>query len=147
MGEGKQRPKWGLGAIIRDEMGLVMVSAEWEMSGYGDAQLAEAYALLQTVRLAIDCGFKRMVFEGDNEKVFNLVQNDISDIRSYLGRILNEIQKLQSQIDTCRFSVISRAANSVAHNLAHLAHSDPNRIWIEEVPYSTQEVYFHDLAH
>ena len=143
----QQPTKWGLGAIIRDEMGLVMVSAEWEMSGYGDAQLAEAYALLQTVRLAIDCGFKRMVFEGDNEKVFNLVQNDISDIRSYLGRILNEIQKLQSQIDTCRFSVISRAANSVAHNLAHLAHSDPNRIWIEEVPYSTQEVYFHDLAH
>jgi len=88
------------------------------------------------MRLAIDCGFKRVVFEGDNEKVFTLVQNDISDIRSYLGRILSEIQKLQSQIDTCRFSIIPRTANSVAHNLAHLAHYDPNRIWIEEVPYS-----------
>jgi len=33
----QQPTKWGLGAIIRDEMGLVMVFAEWEMSGYQDA--------------------------------------------------------------------------------------------------------------
>lgn len=64
-------------------MGLVMVSAAWEKNGYEDVLIAEAYVVLQTMRLVIDSGFKRVIFEGDNERVFKLVQNDISDIRTY----------------------------------------------------------------
>jgi hypothetical protein len=37
-------------------------------------ELAEAFGLLLTMRLAYECGFREMVFEGDNEKVWNLVR-------------------------------------------------------------------------
>lgn len=50
---------WCLGAIIRDEAGLVLAAATWTTQGCDDVLLAETYGLLVTMRLCIDCGFKR----------------------------------------------------------------------------------------
>jgi hypothetical protein len=131
---------WGLGSIIRDELGLVMAAATWRLKGSDEAITAEAFALLLTVRLARDCGF-----EADNERVIKLVQNEKIENRSYLGKILDEIRVLQSSFDTCQFRFISRKYNNVAHNMAHLAHSCPDRVWIEEVPLDVQDMYYHDI--
>jgi len=122
-----------------------MVAATWRLPGLDDIMMAEAGALLATVRLVMDCGFRRVVFEGDNESLIRRIQNGKIDDRSYLGSFIMEIQSLQYYFDKCQFSFIPRCCNKVADSLAHLAHTDPNKVWIEEVPIVVHDVYFHDL--
>jgi len=136
---------WGLGSIVRDAKGLVLATATWQTPGVKDVMFAEAFALMKTMRLAIDCGFRRVLFEGDNEKLMKRIQTEELEDRSYLGFIMKEIQVLQSLFDTCQCNFINREANATTHSLAHLAHSNPNEIWIEEVPEAISDVYVTDI--
>lgn len=134
---------WGLGGIFRNELGLVMAAATWNLPGQDDAAMAEAYALLSTVRLAVDYDFRRVIFEGDNKRLMQRILDLRKQDKSYFGSIVKEIQQHQKFFNLCLFSYIPRLGNSVAHSLARLAHSKPNRVWIEEVPNDINEVYFH----
>jgi len=86
-----------------------------------------------------------VVIEGDNESLFKSVCKKDMKNRSYLGSIVKEIQTHHSQFTTCNFHFIPRMSNKIAHKLAHLALSDPNRVWIEEVPEVISNLYFHEL--
>jgi len=89
---------WGFGAIVRNNHGLVLAAATWRLHGSNKVIIAEALALLFTIRLALDCGFRRMVFEANNQRVIRLVQNEKEEEdRSYLGQIISVIRKLQSR--------------------------------------------------
>lgn len=88
---------------------------------------------------------RRVVCEGDNERVVLTIQNENKKIRSYLGELIREICFVQSCFDTCQIRSIPRRCNLAAHIMAQAAHSDPKRVWIEEVPQQLNEVYFHDL--
>lgn len=79
---------WGLGAVVRNDEGLVMASASWRMKGSEDVILAETFALYRTIDLALDCGFRRIMFEVDNEQLVRLIHNDNSEDRSYLGKLI-----------------------------------------------------------
>jgi ribonuclease HI len=133
---------WGLGAIIRNEFGLVMAAATWRLPGFEDATTAEACALWKTMSLAKECGFRRVIFEGDCEKVIRQIQNSNIQDRSYLSLIVKEIQHIQSFFDKCSFRFTHRSGNKVADRMAQLAHTDPNVVWIEEVPLAVTDVYF-----
>jgi hypothetical protein len=124
---------------------MVMATAECKVPGFEEVILAEAFGLLLIMCFAIDCGFRKVLFEGDTERDFSLIQNDNTKDRSYLGSMIKEIQDLQSHFATYDFRFIHRERNIVAHKLAHLAQSDPNKIWFEEVPKLLIDVYFHDL--
>ena len=115
-----------LGAIVRDENGLVLAAATWRSPGFDNALLAEASVLYNSMKFAVDCGFWRIVFEGDSEKLMKMIQNGSSEDRSYLGAYIKAIQTLQSSFDICRFLFIHREANITAHNLAQFAHSINN---------------------
>jgi len=54
---------------------------------------------------------------------------------------------LKTSFAYCLFTFAPREGKKVAHKLAQLAHSEPNKFWMDEVPYSIIEVYFHDLIH
>lgn len=136
---------WGIGAVVRDSNGLVLAAATWKIPGSDNVELAEAYGLLLTMRLARDCGFREVIFEGDNEKIWNMTRFGSKENRSYLGSVIQEIQRTQSYFAKCNFQFTHRDNNLVGHKLAHLALSDPGKVWIEEVPPLISEVYFHDL--
>jgi len=117
-----------------------MAAVVWKVKGPNDVSLAEAFALLHSV--AIECGFWRVLIEGDNAKVFRFCSKWKN------GRqILKEIQLFQWQLDMCQFQSIPRVCNKMAHCLAQIAHSDPKKVWIEEVHKGTSEVYSQDLIH
>jgi len=136
---------WGLGSVIRNDPGLVMAIATWRIKGANDVMMAEVFALLLTVRIARDFGFRHMVFEVDNDKMVRMAQKNKIDNISYLGKVIYEIGALKSSSDTCHFRYISWNCNEVAHTMAQLAHSSTNKVWIEEVPLEVQEVYYHDI--
>jgi hypothetical protein len=108
---------WGLGSIVRDEHGMIMASATWRYGGFDCATTAEAFAILSTMKLAQQCGFRRMMFESDNEKVIKLLQHKDVFHRSYLGSMFREMLKLGSGYEICRFSFSHRECNRVARIL------------------------------
>lgn len=55
----KVKGVWGLGGIIRNEEGLVMVAATWRTQGYDDILWAEACALMNMLKLAQECEIGR----------------------------------------------------------------------------------------
>lgn len=138
---------WGLGAIVRNDSGLVMAAATWSLDGSDDPLMTEAFALLTTMRLAIDCGFRKIIFEGDNERVILMARNGKLHNKTYLGSIIEEIQSLQRAFDICNFNFSHKSSNKVTHKLAQMAHSEQNHVWLEEVPNTILDVYFHDLVH
>jgi len=138
---------WGLGAAVRDEKGLIMASATWKMKGSDDVKFAESFALLRTIELARDCGFRRVSFEVDNELLARMIQNEQAEDRSYLGQLIYEIRSLQSCFDMWSLKHIDRSRNGLAHKMAQIAHSDPNKVWIEEVPFEANRMYLQDIIH
>lgn len=108
-----------------------MALASWRLKGSEDVLFAEAFALYRSTDLAIDCGFRRVVFEVDSEKLVKLVQNDMYEDRSYLGQLIYEIRILQSQFDACSIIHIDRSCNGLAHKMAQIAHS--NTVYIQEI--------------
>ena len=136
---------WGLGGIIRDNEGLVMAAGTWLVHGHDHALEAEAFAMLTTMKFTAECGFRSVMFEGDNERLIRMVKEGLIQDRFYPGLMVQEILKTKLAFDKYLFSFIPRTGNKVAHHLAQLAHSDPNMIWMEEVPLAITSMYLHDI--
>lgn len=126
--------KWGIGSIIRSDHGLVMAAATWVTNGSGNILEAEAYGVLKALKFLQECCFREINIEGDNEGLMRRLKDGRNDKdSSYLGLMIKEIHQLQSRFDTCLFTFIPRSGSKVAHNLAQLAHLEPNVVWIEVV--------------
>jgi hypothetical protein len=135
----------GLGAVFRDDSGEILASATWLLPGLNDPATVEACALYNTVLLAIDCCFNRVVFEVDSSQVANGMNAAFPIPRSYFGNFIQGVQVNRACFQQCSFTHIGRQANSVAHALAHLAHSVPNCIWMEDTHPSIVSLVFKDL--
>ena len=127
-----------------------MAAATWKITDGEDTLMAEAFSLLSTMRLAKDCGFRRVCFESDNERLIRLIKEEQMKTeekrnRSYMGHMIKEIQRFQISFDKCHFLFTLKSGNKVADQLAHLAHEKPSMVWIEEVPTVANTLCFHDL--
>ncbi|GAU28964.1 hypothetical protein TSUD_153800 [Trifolium subterraneum] len=80
--------RWGLGAIFRDEDGEVLAAATWEQPGFNDPESAEACAIYQAIRLAIDCSFHHVIFESDCVNIIRKINDPQHQSRSYLGNFV-----------------------------------------------------------
>jgi hypothetical protein len=136
---------WGLGAIFRDDSGDILASATWRVPGLNDPSTTEACALFFTVLLAIDCCFHNVDFEVDCSTVADRVNKVVPNPRSYLGNYFRVIFEHRAIVHNNSVSQISRKANSVAHGLSLLAHSEPNCIWMEDTHPQIVPLVFKDL--
>jgi hypothetical protein len=139
--------RWGLGAICRDSDGELLAAATWEMSGADDPTLAEAVALYNAVLFAKDCCFRDVTFESDCSEIIELVNKEGGRSRSYVGKIIRGIICNRSVFRACQFKHIKRETNRAAHNLALLAHEEPNRVWLEETPPAIAATLIQDIIH
>lgn len=80
--------KCGLGVICRNEEGLAMVSAMWEMYGFNCATTTEVYEIFMAIKLAVECGFMKVIMESDSEKVINLLKEDTKKDITYLHNLV-----------------------------------------------------------
>lgn len=125
---------WALGAIIRDDQGLAMATTTWQIDGFDDAASTEAFSILKTMQLALDCGFLRVIFEYDNQTVIKLLKKEIRNNMTYVGKMVNEMLTMKTSFDCCLFSFKHRDCNRVAHHMAQLTLTEPNRVWLEDIP-------------
>ena len=118
----------GVGAIIRNDLGEVMVSLSAKGPQVVDSEEAEVLAC----RKALDSGFTELVIEGDNASVMKNIAGSWPRL-SRLGHLYADIHCLVSGLHSVHFTCVHRDANSVVHSLArHARNVIEDIIWMEE---------------
>ncbi|KAL2892759.1 DNA mismatch repair protein MutS [Bienertia sinuspersici] len=115
--------KAGLGAVMRDYLGDVLVSICDQVEEVYEADVAEAMAARQALKIGLEAGLRRITLESDCLKPIN-----------HLGAKIVEATSFGS-------------GNQVAHCLAKLSSSlGELRVWMEEVPLEATDLVNMDIA-
>ncbi|KAL5749285.1 hypothetical protein ACOSP7_023888 [Xanthoceras sorbifolium] len=102
----------GLGVVVRDSLGFVLLAAVKPVVGDFSPEVAESMAVLFGFQVAMESGFKDLEVETDAANSF---VNDQSLVYSFVH--------------------VRRSANRVAHQLAKLPLSvDQQIVWLEDYP-------------
>ncbi|XP_042973011.1 uncharacterized protein LOC122304814 [Carya illinoinensis] len=84
--------KVGVGVIIRNERGEVMVACHEQKLNVADPVTAECYAFRKAMDLCRDLYFDKVIFEGDAQVIINAVNVQVEDL-SYVGSLVEELRR------------------------------------------------------
>ncbi|KAL0336372.1 UNVERIFIED_CONTAM: hypothetical protein Sradi_4849100 [Sesamum radiatum] len=112
-----QGRKMGVGVVARDANGDCLAWLSWRVARPGDGEMAEAWAVREAVQLAVQKGWKMVVFEGDCANLITKLSTPGRDL-SFIGPIVADIHSLISNFLSVQFGLVKRSGNSVAHFLA-----------------------------
>lgn len=107
----------GLGVIIRNHEGDVILAAKKETQAEGDTTILEGLAIRFGVQLAAQHGIKIHQVESDNLPIIQRLQGTEKP-RPYEDIIIQDILKTRSKIGNPNFRHIRRTANNAAHVIA-----------------------------
>lgn len=92
----------------------------------------------------MECGFSKLVVEGDNQMVMSVLEMRKS-LSSRVGHILQDVLCLLNCLRWSQVQCIRRSANTAAHALArHAKNVTHELIWIEDSPPPAIEALFLD---
>ena len=124
----------GVGIVIRDHCGMVMVASSQKFVATFTPQVAEAMAILQSLQLAIDSGLFPCCVESDAKVVVDWI-NSNKVLFSDIGSVISDIRRLCLQARCGSFLFVPRKANQIVHVLAKNSLScDEDMFWLEEFP-------------
>jgi ribonuclease HI len=107
------------GALIRDHNGQVHCSAWGMLSKCATAEMAEAMACLEGIKLSVPLVASGIIIESDCATLIKKISGTEMD-RSYTASVVSDIQRLVAHFPSFRFRKISREDNRPAHELARL---------------------------
>ncbi|KAK2664583.1 hypothetical protein Ddye_003157 [Dipteronia dyeriana] len=107
----------GLGMVIRDSLGEVLVTSAQRLVSNVSPQIAKAMAIFKGLQFAMNNGLLPVVIELDAQGVVNYINNDL-DSAAELGLIIWDIKDLLQMSSSIVVVYASRKANMVAHNLS-----------------------------
>ncbi|XP_056688697.1 uncharacterized protein [Spinacia oleracea] len=126
--------KVGLGMVVRDGYGDVMMAAGRTLDGLTGVLEEEAEAMLFGLKYAYDAGLRRLEVEYDCLQLVELAKKN-QELRSTAQMIVFDIIKLVSAFEYCSFAFNYRNCNTVAHSIAHYSlYLQEVRVWMEECP-------------
>ena len=145
----KDENQAGIGVVIRDSKGQVMVSLAQRIPLPNTAIEVEALAAWRAMELALEIGLNKGVLEGDSLILMNALKSNSHSLAQF-GHIINDIQYLASQFSIISFSHVRRHCYTVAHSIARRAISFSSlQVWMEDVPPEIADVLqadFHSLS-
>jgi ribonuclease HI len=116
----KETGKAAVGVIIRNAIGIPLMTAWRLLTHCLDAEEAEALACLEGIRMAGRWPETEMILEADCSTVIKKFKAEEPD-RSLVAPIVRDGLHEVSQLGGVVFVKIGREQNKVAHELAHLA--------------------------
>nr|POE85873.1 putative ribonuclease h protein [Quercus suber] len=125
----------GLGSIIRNDCGLVMVALTQVIPLPTSVEIVEVLAARRALFFAFDLGFDQVILEGDSETAIRALNSEAFSAAAF-GHIISDVKTLSSHFRAVVFNHTRRMGNKVAHRLAWSAcnFSSSFCTWIEEVP-------------
>ena len=132
----------GIGVVVRNERGEVMVSLVAEGPLMQDSEEVEVLACRKVLEFVVDAGFMDLLLEGDNMSVMKSITS-IRSNRSRLGHIYEDIHCIAVGFRSFSFNFVKHSADSVAHSLAKFARNvDDELVWLEESPPPALEALY-----
>ena len=132
----------GLGAIIRNDMGLVMAACTQHIPLPTAVEMVEMLAARSALCFAKDLSFNKLIVEGDLKVIIKAL-NSGGLSSSNFGHIFKDIKVMSSSFGNVVFSYTCRQGNRVAHRLARMACNFVHfQSWMEDVPLGMKDVYF-----
>ncbi|XP_021730421.1 uncharacterized protein LOC110697346 [Chenopodium quinoa] len=125
----------GLGAVIRDENGLIVLTATKRMR-ITDVVNLDAMAIRFGMNVALRFNYKCIWVESDSLSAINSVQSKTLG-RTPFYLVIVDIIKLRALFNICNFSHVRRNGNTVAHLVARGdTGSDSELICLNSFPQS-----------
>jgi ribonuclease HI len=136
--------RWGFGMILRREDGRAVGAATKVLKGSADATLAEAIGVGEALNWIKTLNHQHIIIETDAAKVVNALEK-----KSFPRKIWGNVtRKISRDLDSCPLiSVrwVNRKGNQVAHELARLAISEPNKFWPNNFPTCILSYILYDM--
>jgi ribonuclease HI len=140
-----QEGQVGLGIIVRDCEGFVLVARSTTFFLAIDPTMAEAWAALQAVLFCKELGFFYICFEGDSLQVVKESSTNLGNMSRY-GHILEGIKSGLQSFRSANIVYVKREANSAAHGLARAAVTHiVDSIWMEEIHPQIYDIVIREL--
>ncbi|XP_030936275.1 uncharacterized protein LOC115961430 [Quercus lobata] len=137
--------KTGIGVVIRDYKGLVIVSCSKLVHQELCSADIEAIAAGWALSFALDVGVKRAILEGDS---LTVIEGLMEEERLLVppGLLIEDANQLSQCIDELLYSHTKRDRNTLAHSLARYALGILDfLVWMENVPPQFQDILQADL--
>lgn len=126
--------KVGLGMVVRDAVGDVLMIAGSKGTEKRQVLHAEADALLFGLRYSYDAGFRRLEVEVDNQTLAALVAGK-TKVFSATQIVVNDIIDFAKKLEVCSFGFSRRTCNKVPHSMAKASLDfEEDLVWMEECP-------------
>ncbi|KAF5478058.1 hypothetical protein F2P56_004648, partial [Juglans regia] len=110
----------GVGVILRDDKGEVILSACKKENDINDHLEIELIAILRGLQICLPLGIPQLVIESDSLLLVDEIQNDKAP-RSLHGNLVTQIKQLMQRLQKCFIQHSGRLGNSVAHGMARHA--------------------------
>ena len=131
MGRGSKR---GVGVIVRNGAGEVMVAAHKNVRVDWDVDTMEAFAVLFGLQVCWEAGYQRIALEMDSKTIADAL-NKRKSLQNYASTFIHEAQVLGNRFSSVSVTHVRRGANGVAHELARLAlNVEGVKIWFGGCP-------------
>ena len=138
--------KSGVGVVIRDNNGAVLVSCSEKLTQAYKAEETETLAARKALMFAHELGFQRVILEGDALGLIQALKSQEQNL-SPLGSLVEDVKLYSNHFQRVLYSHVKRNGNSVAHNLAKHAIRIPNfQVWMD-VPSHIVSFLYSDVAH
>ena len=135
----------GLGAVVKNNKGEIMIASAKGEIALDNVALAEALAIQEGIMIAKSVGLWPLKIEADTLTIVNLLRRKFC-FDTEIGLIVQHIRILFPEIDK-NISHISRLGNCTGHCLAKWASSsDCLLVWVEEVPTWLESVVYNDMC-
>lgn len=121
----------GFGVVIRNHLGAV----------YGcfcRSHCDDTICFPSRVDCSTECGFVKVIFEGDSTMVLAAMKDQGEDCSSF-GPVINDVRFFLRGLAHSRVTHIKREGNLAAHRLARMGiGSSQEFVWFEEPPVLIQ---------
>ncbi|XP_021715995.1 uncharacterized protein LOC110683897 [Chenopodium quinoa] len=126
--------KIGLGMVMRDHLGDVMMAGGRAVTGVWSACNAEAEAMLFGLRYAFDAGLRRLLVSSDCLNLINMLLSKNRE-RTPTQLLVDDILYAASLCDFCTFNFQPGTCNKVAHSIAKYSLTlSGEQLWMEDCP-------------
>uniref|UniRef100_A0A2N9HKR3 RNase H type-1 domain-containing protein n=1 Tax=Fagus sylvatica TaxID=28930 RepID=A0A2N9HKR3_FAGSY len=128
-------PRVGIGILIRDHIGFVVVASGFVSHRFSEALLIYSLAVFHALQLAFETGFRHnLVLEVPCRELVNLLQMETPCL-AQVGVLFDDIGAWKPYFQNVSFSFISSVCNKAAQALAtEVASSLLDHVWLEECP-------------
>ena len=141
----KNEDRVGIGVVVRDSQGMVMVSLSENIPLPHSVVNLETLATCRGLEFSLELGFDKAILGGDSIIVIAALRDPSPSLASY-GLLLQDAQMMACSFTCISFQNVGRVGNNVAHNLArHAHHVTSFSVWMEDIPIQIFAAYQVDL--